>query len=50
MRAYAVAAEIEPQHLVDAFDAELNHFAIPRDGFGIMPTVSGDLRAIGAQH
>jgi hypothetical protein len=49
-RARKPLAEIEPQHLVDALDADIDEGAIERDRFGIEPAARGDRLAVGAEH
>ena len=42
--------EIEPQHLVDALEADIDQRAVERDRFGIEPAARGDRLAVGAEH
>src|ERR1700722_15437524 len=43
-------SEIEPKHLVDAFEADINKRTVERDRLRVEPAARGDRLAVGAQH
>ena len=49
-RAGKALAEIEPKHLVDALEPDIDERTVKRDRFGIEPASCGDRPAVRAQH
>ena len=50
MGARKTLGKIEPQHLVDAFDTDIDQRAVERERLGVEPAARGDRLAVGPEH